>query len=150
MSRSVSVPRGAVKVVYASFQPSEPEFGYEEFQECISFLQSVLSNQYRSLSKCSEFIGREDHAVLENGFCYVTVSEYCGLVAVAVVPKESEYPGLAQRFCHKLKLNRGARVFGPLLRSKGFASNGEQFFEPVDGKQRGQLGLGFTSKQGWL
>lgn len=46
----------------------------------------------------------------------------------------------------------GARceVEGCRLISQGCFSNGEQFFMPANGVQQGAIGLGFTSKEGWL
>jgi hypothetical protein len=38
----------------------------------------------------------------------------------------------------------------PRLNRLGTFSNGEAYFAPADGRQRGSMGLGFTSKEGWL
>ena len=43
-----------------------------------------------------------------------------------------------------------ARGFGQSLACVGRFSNGEAFFQPINGEQRGGMGLGFSSKEGWL
>lgn len=50
----------------------------------------------------------------------------------------------------RLKLRNVAACFGSVLHKTGTASNGEAFFQPADGIQKGNMGLGFTSKEGWL
>ena len=40
--------------------------------------------------------------------------------------------------------------YGNALRRVGAFSNGEAFFQPVGGQQKGALGLGFSSKEGWI
>jgi len=114
----------------------------------------VAMHKYPSLSSCDKWLDREDHALLENDHCYIGVSEYCGLVAVWIVAKGadrySDPSGLAIHWCSQVNLKPLAECFGQRLVSRGTFSNGEQFFAPADGAQQGAMGLGFTSKEGWL
>jgi hypothetical protein len=144
MGRSVSTPSEALVVVYASFEGDS-----DDFDDCRNELQRAAMRKYPSLSRANRWIGNENHVVLENKHCSITVSEYCGLVAVAIVPG-SGYGALSERWCDKVDMRPLADCFGPRLVSVGRASNGEQFFQSADGKQRGDMGLGFTSKDGWL
>lgn len=122
MARSVSIPRGAVKVAYADAS----ELDEYLFDDAVSDLRWSLSKRYPSLRRCNEWVGREDRAVLANDNAFITVSEYCGLVAVCVVPKTDSKAALA--WCDKVKLDTAVSYFGPLLLSKGRFSNGEQVF----------------------
>lgn len=62
MSRSVSVPRDAEQVVFAAFEHDDEIW----FQECIEEMRQVARARYPSLYPCDKWLGREDHAVLEN------------------------------------------------------------------------------------
>lgn len=143
MARSVSVPYGAVRVAYASFDAEETDC----FDEAVDNFRYAMRSRYRSLEPCSKWIGREDRAVLENDNVYVTVSEYCGLVAVAVVPKGE---GLAAASGSKMDLSP-VEYFGTRLVKRGTFSNGEAIFGAFKpDEQKGAMGLGFSSKEGWL
>ena len=147
MARSVSTPRGASDVAYASFSCEDEFDASYEFKSCIEYLQEVAMKKYPSLKPSTRWVGREDQAVLENRFCCITVSEYCGLVAIAIVPDEDS--NLAANWCDKVDLSPLADCFGERLISRGRFSNGEQIFAAVSGKT-GDCGIGFTSKEGWL
>lgn len=160
MARSVSVPRNAVKIAYAHFpemtfigeEDERPTDG-DDFQYELEYMQDWAQEKYPSLQVADSWLGHENHVVLENKFCQITVSEYCNLVAVAVVPKEDAYGNLSalgQRWASQVDVDCMAGCFGQRLVSQGRFSNGEQVFQPADGVQKGDLGLGFTSKEGWL
>jgi hypothetical protein len=148
MSRSVSVPSGALGVAFASFICDSEEDASSEFSDYIAEMQIGLKVQYPSLEPCSRWIGREDRACLQNRFCSIGVSEYNGLVAVWIIPDDES--SLAASWCSKVELQSAAACFGPRLNRLGTFSNGEAFFQPADGQQFGAMGLGFTSKEGWL
>lgn len=141
MARSVSTPSEASDVAYATFEG-------DDFSDAIAEMQVIARRKYPSLSPCDRWLGRENHAVLENKYCSITVSEYCGLVAVAIVPG-SGY-SLSDSWCSKVNLEPLVACFGQALRKQGTFSNGEAIFQPADGVQKGSMGLGFTSKEGWL
>jgi hypothetical protein len=148
MSRSVSIPSGALGVAFASFMCDIDEDASLEFSDCIFRMQSLLKAKYPSLESCNLWIGREDRACLQNRNCSIGVSEYNGLVAVWIIPDDES--NLAANWCGKVDLKPAAECFGPRLNRIGTFSNGEAIFQPVDGRQRGPLGLGFTSREGWL
>lgn len=171
MSRSVSVASGAVAVAYAALNPvlvdeesnEYREFDSDDFYFAVEDVQNYLPSLFPSLSACDRWLGRgnsEDHALLENKHCYVGVSEYCGLVSAWVVPKEDDcyhsdkyLNGLSAHWCAQVgdKIVKAvAGCFGQSLIKQGTFSNGEAFFQPADGVQKGSMGLGFTSKEGWL
>lgn len=151
MGRSVSVPRHAEDVAYTAFECDEGDEYHYEFNEAVSELQHAAMAKYTSLRKADRWLGNEDHVVLENARYCITISEYCGLVAIAAVPRDPDN-ALDRHSASQVKLELFVEAFGGTrLISKGTASNGEQFFTPVaKSENKGALGLGFTSKEGWL
>lgn len=162
MGRSVSTPSNSVYVSYATFECEDADFASDDFQWGIEDFQSQMIKAFPSASKCDEWIGygrSEDHAVAENQFAYFGVSEYCGLVAMWVSAKDADYyqsagwEALRDRWLSQIqaKFRKHAQTcFGQALYSVGRFSNGEQIFQPMNGQQQGSMGLGFTSKEGWL
>ena len=99
-------------------------------------LRDRLTARYPSLSKSDRWAGREDRVILANYRADITVSEYCGLVAVCLVPADSDYvvPDIATHWCEQIEQGFRkvvAEVFGCTLRKIATASNGEAFFEQV-------------------
>lgn len=172
MARSVSTPTNAYATAYLNrphiaagdSEPDDSFFAEEGWEDFLLDLRQVLDGSagapggkgFPSLSECDEWLDREDHAIMENRHAYVTVSEYCGLVAVCLVPKEESAFGydssrlaLAEAWTRNNsdrfeKLLHGAFPDSALI-SQGRASNGEQFFAPVN--RPGGL---VTSKEGTL
>ena len=104
-------------------------------------------------------LSREDRAVAENKYAYFGVSEYCGLVAVWCAAKEASYydnagfEGLRDRWISQIgdKFRKTARgSFGQALVKTGSFSNGEAFFQAAAGANKGEMGLGYSSKEGWI
>lgn len=131
----------------------------DDFSWCSDDYREQLIAAFPSVKACDEWIDREDHAVAENDYAYFGVSEYCGLVAMWVAPKSGGYyaePGFDARRDHWIgqigkRFSRiAATCFGQSLRSVGTFSNGEQVFQPANGQQQGGMGLGFSSKEGWI
>jgi hypothetical protein len=127
VGRSVSIPSGAVAVFYTEADWAD-EFEYQGF---IDDLRGILPAAYPSLDGADGWLDREDHIILENGHARVTVSEYCGLVAVALVPKTcTDRPEIAKAWCRqvadgfKQALNRAY----PGLNRVGVMSNGEAVY----------------------
>lgn len=156
MGRSVSYATGSVHVEYATFGNEDDEFASENFQWDLDDFAERICKAFPSASKCDEWIGREDNAVAENRFAYFGVSEYCGLVSMWVCPKDDDYATSTGPRDHWIDSigNKFSRVcrnsFGQSLVCSGRFSNGEAMFQPVDGQQRGSMGLGFSSHEGWL
>lgn len=159
MGRSVSTPSNCVYVSYATFECEDAEFASDDFEYYRDDFADQMCKAFPSVSKCDEWLDREDHAVAENQFAYFGVSEYRGLVAMWVAAKDADYrdgagwEALRDNWLSMIqqKFRKHAQTcFGQALYSVGRASNGEQFFQPMNGQQQGSLGLGFTSKEGWL
>lgn len=133
MSRSVSQHKNAVATVFLHIELDEDDNHYQ-FQEFIENVHDVLKEKYPSLTDCDRWSGREDHLVLENAHVEVSVSEYCGLVAICLAPLDPD------NAFHRAVAGRMAKSFdklltrtfkGSALKSIGHASNGEQFFTKV-------------------
>jgi len=143
MGRSVSTPSGATVTVFTTVEidSTVDEFiARENWDWAVESLTDNLQQQYPSLYDCDKWLGREDHAILANDLAYVTVSEYCGLVAVCLVPRDDDYnysdrtEGLSEQWCRRVEAGFRkcvAGAFGPELQMVGRASNGEAFFQEV-------------------
>lgn len=148
MARSVYVPSAATQVVYADASGIEDSY---DFEDCIDNLKSVLQSRYPSLDspRRPRYFGNEGSVVLENQLVSIVISEYCGLVAISVVP-EDRYIALAERFANQINLAPAAECFGDELSLRGRFSNGEAIFNRKQGDNKGELGLGYSSKEGWI
>ena len=138
MSRSVSYASGAEVVIYSYVDDVyDDEDVYDDFLSQLAFDDAVENlvynsiNAFPSLSRCDEWLGREDHAILQNNLVYIGISSYMNLVSVWVVPKEDEYYALAVNFAKQIenRLNNiVADSFGVRLNKVGSFSNGESFY----------------------
>lgn len=130
MGRSVSVPSRAEAVCYAAIDPDN----VEDFEsEVIDPLRYSLKKAFPSLYDDSEWLDREDHVILRNRLGLFGISEYCGLLAIWIVPADEE-SNLSAPWCARAETKLGAvvaDVFGQRLRRVATASNGESFFERV-------------------
>lgn len=127
MGRSVSTPCNAVAVTYRDVTEIEDA---EQFEyEVIEDLREYAKTLWPSLTECDKWIGREDHAVLENGHAYIGVSDYCGLAAFWLVPKDDRDYGesLARQWCEQVSA-KFIKAFGN-LRCIGRLSNGEAVYQ---------------------
>lgn len=141
MGRSVSYARGSEVVIYSHVDDVfDDEGNYDEFSSQFAFdsaLEYLVDSSleaFPSLEKCDKWLGREDHALLENKLVYVGLSEYCGLISVWVVPKDDEYYAFGVAFANKIKskLNQVVEnAFGVRLNKVGQFSNGEAVFNQV-------------------
>lgn len=150
MARSVSVPSDALLVAYAAPEgESQDDWDYG-----IEYLNDSLKNAFPSLFDCEYSVGREDNASLRNGLVRFGVSEYCGLVSIWAVAYDDDKEALAQNWANKIedKFNKiVADAFGGRLSCAGRFSNGEAIFNAVPpDENKGALGLGYSSKEGWI
>ena len=151
MARSVSVPCNAQYVAYQAFDG-------DDFDWHVDDLRSAITDAFPYVTEDSEWVGREDRAIASNQYAYFGVSEYCGLVSVWVVPRENDYAddgryGLRNHWISQIETKFRKTVagcFGTDLYRQATFSNGEAFFQPMSGQQQGQMGLGYSSKEGWL
>lgn len=162
MGRSVSYPHDAEIVCFRTLEVeswedededgntvvNEPtDLDYQDaFDSMLEDLQEYAPTLWPSLRKCDEWIGREDHAILENDFCYMGISEYCGLVALWVKSKADDYEGswyadevrkaaLARNWVSQIK-PKFVATWGDLVK-RGTFSNGESFYvRPGSGHER--------------
>ena len=114
-----------------------------------------LQEKFPSLTERDRWEDREDHIFAENQHCEISVSEYCGLVAVCIRAKDCGGDGNGSSSgLHTGWTNAAVKGFrdclhkaysGCALRSLGSASNGEQFFELAT-----TPGSVVTSKEGRL
>lgn len=158
MGRSVSTPSGAEVVVYSTFECEDADDAQWLWDDEVYNWKYEVKAAFPSLDFCDEWVGwgrSEDHAVLENKIAYIGVSEYCGLVALWVLPKEDVNGNLALgiNWANKIKEKFEACCdgwFGTSLVQIGRFSNGEAIFNAKQGANKGDMGLGYSSKEGWI
>lgn len=136
MGRSVSTPTNCAAIAYRDVSGMEEGFEWDDFKE---WIVDAAQEVWPSLETCDEWLDREDHAILENGHCYIGVSEYCGLAAIWLMSKRDKlenetacmynegYANLADHWCEQVADKFSAR-FGE-YRKIGTGSNGVAFFE---------------------
>ena len=123
MGRSVSYPSHAEIVAYRDWLgDDEPdEWAWDAFVDCI---RDDVAACWPSFQDADHWIGREDRVILENSLAQVGVSEYCGLAAIWIVPKDTP---LAAGFINRIR-PKFLRTLGN-LRKLGTFSNGEAVFK---------------------
>jgi hypothetical protein len=137
MGRSVSTPSNCSAICYQDGTEIEDEFDFNDFRENV---EEEIKSLYPSMDNCNKWIGREDHAIMENKFAYIGISEYCGLIAIWVKSKGDEYEGtyyaeearlckIADAWCDRITPSFD-KAFSQYRRI-GTASNGESFFEKI-------------------
>ena len=151
MSRSVSVASGAFSVAYKDCSQfgyiTEDENGHKldepyyddalgsmDWDDFIDGLKYQLKKKFASFSECDNWLGREDHAIMENRFAYFGISEYMGLVSLWLVEKEGddygdEQAGLRAHWVGQVK-EKFVKEFSE-LHKLGTFSNGEAVFERI-------------------
>lgn len=134
MARNVGVHNDAVVTVYMPFE-GEDAFDWAMF---IDDLKRIISERYKSFYDEDDWADREGRIILRNSHAEVVVYEYCGLVSVNLVPRETyDFPNednLARAWCEQVADN-----FRKLLddsyqtyRLVGRFSNGEAVYERAE------------------
>lgn len=126
MGRSVSYANGSLIVAYATV-----EWEYDSTDEWDYFIDTTTERAldlWPSFVGCNKWLGREDHAILENGLGYIGVSCYGSLVSIWFAPKD-EYPDLSEHFAKQIE-PKFQTSFGTIKRL-GTMSNGEGVYERV-------------------
>lgn len=118
-------------------EPTYPfDLAWEDF--CAN-VRGAFSHAFPSLKHCDTWLGREDHALLENDWVHIGVSEYEALVSVWCVPKsQAQVPSFAEQWAASIE-DRAARLleqFAVRLRRLGTMSNGEGVFQRVEPRAR--------------
>jgi hypothetical protein len=133
MGRTVSTPYNVQETAYQDVTKHD----HDSFQWWLEDITEYAKSLWLSFCGCDKWLDREDHAILENNLCYLGVSEYCGLVAIWLVPKENPNDGyfssepnilpLAENFINRIAPNFH-KAFGQ-YRKIGTFSNGEAIYE---------------------
>lgn len=141
MGRSVSYASGSIAKAYYYVDWVEDDQDTNDmlWEDFLYDVREQAQALFPSLTPCDEWLGNEDRAILENTFCYVGVSEYCGVVCLWLVPKEFEtyYPdeqqkeNLSKRWLENAKQKFDANL-GDYNKVATF-SNGEAMFEKKKG-----------------
>lgn len=128
MGRSVSKHRYATDTFYTTFE-CEDEFEWDDFMDTVKYL---LQKQFPSMDECNRWMDREDHIILENSRGEISVSEYCGLIAICIAPRDP-YNSLDVNWTWQA--SKGFRkVLSKAfdgLRKIGTFSNGESIYERI-------------------
>lgn len=146
MSRGVSFATGSVWKFYL-YPERDGETGesfgtmQEDWEDFVEGLRWQLESKFKSLTRCDKWLDREDHAILENDHANIGISEYCGTVCLWCVPKQwdgyrPDNQQIHDWWCCQVEGTVGkllAKAYPDILmESLGCASNGEQFFRPVN------------------
>jgi len=126
MGRSVYVPSETEVVVYTSFEGED-----YDWDDSINYLVEQLEEAFPSVGADQGWIGREGRVVASSRLVRITVSEYCGCVAVCIVP-EGAYEALARRWANQVEREfKGivANAFGQTYVKVGTFSNGEAVYQ---------------------
>lgn len=137
MGRSVAYATDAEHVFYTTFECDGVWDQYDQWDDFVEEIRYALHARFSSLRPADDWLEQEVRAIAENELAHVTVSEYCGLVAVCLVPKTTGYTPntdeLAKSWCRRCSFMEClTEHFGGRLQSLGRASNGEQFFRRVE------------------
>jgi len=106
MGRSVSTHRHAVATVYLhpEFENNNDGDTYEWDSFVEDLQENVLKPRYLSLVACNRWQDRENHVIMENSHVEVSVSEYCGCVAVCLAPRDA-YDNFKAAFAERMADN---------------------------------------------
>lgn len=108
------------------------DYDEDNFQNDVGWVTEYMQELWPSLYPVDRWVGREVHVVLENRLVEVSVSEYCGLVALCIAPRSdlSDYGdntrGLGIRWAESVS-ERFRRTFGSYAKLGTF-SNGESVY----------------------
>lgn len=133
MGRSVSYPRNAT-VAYVDVSYMKESWEWDDF---VQDVKDRAERLWPSMYNADTWLGREDHAILQNQNAYLGISEYDGLAAIWLVVKDDEYvnPNLAGAWFAKVQ-QRFLDNFG-MLRKLATFSNGEAMYEQINKPVRG-------------
>lgn len=138
MGRSVSTPSTAYLIAYCDwFQPTDEDGNPEnrepenwDWEYYIDDVVDYAKELWPSLTTTDGWMGREDRIYLENNLVYLGVSEYCGLAAVWVAPKENANENLAINWCNRISV-KFDKAFAS-LQKLGSMSNGEGVYQRIE------------------
>jgi hypothetical protein len=138
MGRSVNYLDNAEVVLYFPFDYSDDvemdNMNWDDMVENLKYeIKAKLPSYYIVNDKWGN---RETRIILENSYCSIGISEYCGLVSLSVAPRENDYvnysESLAKHHANQIKgtLEKVLHDLGlKNLHKVGTFSNGEAVFE---------------------
>lgn len=129
MGRGVSTHRHAVATVFLHLEDLNETDDWDSFTEDLQ--DNVLAMRYPTMEKCDRWQDREDHVIMENRQMEVSVSEYCGCVAICLAPRDPDHPAEAQRRAPAFERYIEKMFKSCAMRKLGSFSNGESVYERV-------------------
>lgn len=132
MGRSVSTHIYAEATFYTHFDFDDCETSEEAWSYFMNDVRDILKEKYKSFDECDRWMHREEHIILESQVAEVSISEYCGLVAICLAPRDPDnalhlgWCGQVSKGFHDVL---GKHFNG--LRKIGSFSNGAGLFERV-------------------
>ena len=135
MARSVGTHNEAVVTVFTVYDGQD----WYEFEEFLDGLRDVISHRYPSFYVKDDWADREGRIILRNNYADVVVYEYCGLVSINLVPRNSPHHYKSNLALGRWWCNQVAANFEKLLHKSyecyglvGRFSNGEAIYERVE------------------
>ena len=133
MGRSVMTAADAVAIVY--FTGDYHYRDESDWSDEVDSVRGVIKQHYPSFEDIDLWHGPEVHCILSNELAHVTISVYCGCVAVCLVagPVDYDREGLAEAWCQRvagLWCDRLNKAFNG-MRKIGTGSNGIAFYERI-------------------
>jgi len=128
MSRSVSYLNNSEFIIYFDNYSIEEEFEWSDFEEDIKYQLKQIAPSLEGLKEVWD--SNEVKIIMENGFCEIGISDYCGLSSVSIRVhqniEEQSLINLAINWIYKIlpKFKNLSK-----LRKLGTFSNGEGVYE---------------------
>lgn len=134
MSRSVWTHADALETVFYQLDDDGDEFSCDLWDCHIEDIREAFKRKFPSMNDCDFWPEKESHAILENTFAKVVISEYAGLVSLAIVPNEfssgwhDDVLALAHSWCVRNATPFLREHYGELEKI-GTMSNGEAVYQ---------------------
>lgn len=125
MGRSVSTLRGSNVNIYADATHITESY---EWDDAVLNMTSEIASKYPSMDECRTWEG-EDLIFIKNKLVEISISEYCGCVAVCI--RAIEGANFGERFAYQIEKQIRSivsDVFGGTMRLVGSFSNGEAVY----------------------
>lgn len=134
MGRSVSYPSNTTALAFDHVDWDD----YGDVDDAIDDFRRAVKHLWPSARTADDWLGREDHVLAINGHAQFGMSEYGGIVAYWMVPRDDGYgtvSPLARAWCERAA-PKFEEVFGS-LNMVGRFSNGGAVYARKDGRPVG-------------
>lgn len=134
MGRSVATHSRSIDDIYTTFTPEEG-LEQEDWQDFLDNIKYTAQEAVPSLAPINRWDERECRFILANGHFRLCVSEYCGLVAVGIVPRDDvAHPGLAAAGAEKAakRIRAALEKRFDVYACAGRFSNGEAVYTKIN------------------